>query len=233
MRPTQATARAPKTVHTESESGARDFSIRISKGQVTASGPMRTSDEAGAACDELYAHVRGTLAASYGEPQNESDHAMDALAASIIASRGTNGCGLGWSPPEPDRLRAAGLELQRDPSRLAELCDQVDTLEHVFYPPWPGREIARSAEHAQEKKEEDIFDDRRQAYAERLVQWGDEQDERSRGIIKQRRPENPTATTPQDHTDRRRRGDARQDLLRSLTDFVQPRAATAGWHAVE
>ena len=193
--PDTATARAPKTVHTESESGARDFSIRISKGQVTASGPMRTSDEAGAACDELYAHVRGTLAAAYGEPQNESEHAMDALAASIIASRGTNGCGLGWSPPEPDRLRTAGrtMELQRDPSRLPELCDQVDTLEHVFYPPWPGREMARSAEHVQEKKEEDIFDDRRQAYAERLVQWSDEQEERSRRIIRE-----PPARLPAD-----------------------------------
>ena len=106
--PDVATARAPKNVRTQVQPGATDFSISIEKGAVTASGPIRTDSETAESCDQLYAHVRGTLAAAYGEPQSEAEHAMDALAASIITSRGTNGCGLGWTPPEPERLRAAG-----------------------------------------------------------------------------------------------------------------------------
>ena len=192
-----AAGRAPDNVHVERSKDTREYSISIERNQVTVNAPLPKGNHRADACEELYAKARGTIAAAYGEPQNETEHALDALAASIVTSRGTNGAGLGWAPPEPERLRAAGVELQRDPSRLAELCDHVNTLEHVFYPPWPGREMARSAEHVQEKKEEDIFDDRRQAYAERLVQWGDEQDERSRRIIREPPARLPTdARTP-------------------------------------
>ena len=37
-------------------------------------------------------------------------------------------------------IRTAGVELQRDPERLQELGTKIDTVEKVFYPPWPGRE---------------------------------------------------------------------------------------------
>ena len=189
--PDVATTRAPRNVRTEAQAGATDFSISIEKGAVTARGPIRTHSEAAESCDQLYAHVRGTLAAAYGEPQSESEHAMDALAASIITSRGTNGCGLGWTPPEPERLRAAGLELQRDPSRLEELGAQIDTVEKVFYPPWPGLHLTRTNEHAPDKPK-DIFDDQRQAYAERHQEWGNERNERARRILQDAPAEPPT-----------------------------------------
>ena len=66
--PDMATARAPERVQTAVVPEASGFSISIEKRTVIASGPIRTDSEAGKSCDQLYAHVRGTLAAAYGDP---------------------------------------------------------------------------------------------------------------------------------------------------------------------
>ena len=68
-----------------------------------------------AAADALYAHVRGTLAMQHGPPAERDEEALDALTASIVASRGTNSVCLGWSPPEPDLLREAGHVIEKHP----------------------------------------------------------------------------------------------------------------------
>ncbi len=102
--------------------------------------PQPQGTDAEQAREELYAAARGTLCTEYGPPLSDDEKALDALAASIVASRGTNSAGLGWSPPEPELLREAGRELQHKPERLEEVVDRVVTIEHELYPPWPQRE---------------------------------------------------------------------------------------------
>ena len=180
-----AAQRAPENVKVDRSKGNREYSISVEKGQVTVNAPLPKGNRRADTAEELYAKARGTIAAAYGEPQNETEHALDALAASIVTSRGTNGCGLGWVPPEPDRLRAAGVELQRDPSRLAELQTHIDVVEKVFYPPWPGREmeIERDDERVEEEQPKDIFDYDRELYAGKHAEFGERMNQRSQSII--------------------------------------------------
>ena len=92
-------------------------------------------------------------------------------------------------------IRTAGVELQRDPERLQELRTKIDTVEKVFYPPWPGGEIKRpDTEHTQEKPE-DIFDEDRDKYARQLEERANEQNERGRRIL-QDQPAEPPAESP-------------------------------------
>ena len=179
----EAAERAPDNVHVERSAGTHEYSISTERNQVTVNAPLPKMNRRGDTCDELYAKARGTIAAAYGEPQNESEHAIDALVASIVTSRGTNGAGLGWVPPEPERLRAAGVELQREPSRLTDIEKQVDVVERVLYPPWPGRDMERSAEPAEKEKKKDIFDYDRQRYAEKHAEFGERMNQRSDRIM--------------------------------------------------
>ena len=121
-----AAERAPANVQIERSDGTREYSISVDKDDVTVNAPLPKGNRRADACGELYAKARGTIAAAYGEPRDETEQAMDALTGSIVTARGTNGCGLGGVPPEPDRLRAAVVELQQDPSRLADIRTQVD-----------------------------------------------------------------------------------------------------------
>ena len=92
-------------------------------------------------------------------------------------------------------IRRAGVELQRDPERLQVLGTKIDTVEKVFYPPWPGGEIKRpDTEHTQEKPE-DIFDEDGDKYARQLEQRANEQYERGRRIL-QDPPAQPPAESP-------------------------------------
>ena len=182
---TVAAERAPDNVKVKRSRGNREYSISVEKGDVTVNAPLPKGNRRADIAEELYAKARGTIAAAYGEPQNETEHALDALAASIVTSRGTNGCGLGWVPPEPERLRAAGVELQRDPSRLANLQTQIDVVEKVFYPPWPGRElqIERDEERVKQEQPNDIFDYDRERYADKHREFGERMNQRSQSII--------------------------------------------------
>ena len=87
-------------------------------------------DENARAHDELYAAARGALCNEYGPPLTEAEKAFDALAASIVNSRGTNG----RDPPERDRLREAGHQLQEHPERMQEFFQYVETIERRLYP---------------------------------------------------------------------------------------------------
>ena len=178
-----AAERAPDNVHVERSAGTREYSISTERNQVTVNAPLPKGNRRADACEELYAKARGTIAAAYGEPQNDTEHAMDALVASIVTSRGTNGAGLGWVPPEPERLRAAGVELQRDPSRLADIHTQVDVVEQVLYPPWPGRDMERTAERVEKEKQKDVFDYDRERYAEKHAEFGERMNQRSQSIM--------------------------------------------------
>ena len=92
-------------------------------------------------------------------------------------------------------IRTAGVELQRDSERLQELGKKIDTVEKVFYPPWPGGEIKRpDTEHTQEKPK-DIFDEDRDKYARQLKERANEQNERGRRIL-QDPPAQPPAESP-------------------------------------
>ncbi|MDE2906569.1 MAG: hypothetical protein OXQ28_10855 [Acidobacteriota bacterium] len=102
--------------------------------------PDRGGDDIARTRDELYATARGSLCTEFGPPLSDDEKALDALAASLVTSRGTNGAGLGWDPPEPELLREAGRELQRSPERLQDLVNRVGTIERQPYPPWPERE---------------------------------------------------------------------------------------------
>ena len=169
----------------ERSRGNQEYSISVEKDQVTVNAPLPKGNRRADSAEELYAKARGTIAAAYGEPQNETEHVLDALAASIVTSRGTNGCGRGWVPPEPERLRAAGVELQRDPARLADLQTQIDVVEKVFYPPWPGRELQmeREEERVEQEQPKDIFDYDRERYAEKHAEFGERMNQRSQSII--------------------------------------------------
>ena len=169
----RAADRAPSTIQVERNAGTQKYSISTHGDRVTVNGPAPKGNHRADACEELYAKARGTVAAAYGEPHNETEHAMDALVASIVTSRGTNSAGLGWAPPERVRLRAAVVELQENPSRLADIQTQVDVVEKVLYPPWPGREMGRTAERVENEKQKDVFDYDRERYAEKHAEFGE------------------------------------------------------------
>lgn len=90
---------APNKVQLERTQAYGEYSLSVDNGYVTVNAPARSGNSRADACNDLYAKARGTIAAAYGEPQTETEHSMDALVASIVASRGTNGAGLGWVPP--------------------------------------------------------------------------------------------------------------------------------------
>ena len=110
--------------------------------------PDRGGDDVAHARDELYATARGSLCTAFGPPLSNDEKALDALAASLVTSRGTNGAGLGWDPPEPELLEEAGRELQRSPERLQDLVNRVGAIERQMYPPWEQQE--RGLEHYRE-----------------------------------------------------------------------------------
>ena len=168
-----AADRAPSTIHVERNAGTEKYSISTKGDEVTVNAPASKGNRRADVCEELYAKARGTVAAAYGEPHNETEHAMDALVASIVTSRGTNSAGLGWRPPERERLNAAGVELQQNPSRLADVQKQVDVVEKLLYPPWPGRDMERLAERAEPGRQKDVFDYDRERYAEKHAEFGE------------------------------------------------------------
>ena len=168
-----AADRAPSTIHVERNAGTKKYSISTKGDEVTVNAPASKGNRRADVCEELYAKARGTVAAAYGEPHNETEHAMDALVASIVTSRGTNSAGQGWAPPERDRLRTAGVELQKSPERLADIQKQVDVVEKLLYPPWPGRDMERLAERVEPGRQKDVFDYDRERYAEKHAEFGE------------------------------------------------------------
>ena len=190
-----AADRAPSNVHVKRSAGAdkhtHKYSVRTEGDQVTVNAPPSPGNSESDICEELYAKTRGTIAAAYGEPHNETEHAMDALVASIVTSRGTNSAGLGWRPPERERLNAAGVELQENPGRLGDIQKQVDVVEKVLYPPWPGRDMERTVEPVEKEKKKDIFDYDRQRYAEKHAEFGERMNQRSQSIMNHTPPPPP------------------------------------------
>ena len=81
-----AAQRAPENVKVKRSKGSQEYSISVEKGQVTVNAPLPKGNRRADTAEELYAKARGTIAAAYGEPQNETEHALDALAASIVTS---------------------------------------------------------------------------------------------------------------------------------------------------
>ena len=98
--------------------------------------PGRGGDDVARARDELYAVARGSLCTEYGPPLSDDEKALDALAASIVTGRATNGAGSGSDALDPELLQQAGRELQRNPERLRDLVNRVGTIERARYPPW-------------------------------------------------------------------------------------------------
>ena len=135
--------RAGACVVAESPSGGVDVGLAI-----------RHDSPALERSDQLYAAVRGTLVMEYGSPLREPDRALDALTASIVTARGTNGACAGWNPPEPELLREAGRELQRNPHRLNEVLECAHEIEQIVYPPWPTREHLPARDPDLELREE-------------------------------------------------------------------------------
>ena len=173
--------------------------------------PDRGGDNVAQARDELYATARGSLCTEFGPPLSGDEKALDALAASLIASRGTNGAGLGWDPPEPELLREAGRELQRSPERLQDLVSRVGTIEHQLYPPWPGRELLLEPDKEPERERDsgEPLDRERVRHHLDIERWRQEQ-ERSRGHRrppderdrdKERDPHRPPIGDPPPHPD--------------------------------
>ena len=152
--------------------------------------------------DELYAAARGSLCTEYGPPLTREEKALDALAASIVTSRGTNGAGAGWTPREPELLVEAGRELQRNPDRLEDLVKQVETVERNLYPPWPSRDRMLEQERAPEPEEDpDTFDRDRLRYYRDVRLWGelqqrDRERERKPGRQPDRQPPTRERRTP-------------------------------------
>ncbi len=150
-----AIGRAPGQVDFAADPAATAMTIERAYGRIEVRYPADTSSPERAANDELYAKVRGTIALQHGEPRSRADDALDALAASIVTSRGTNGCGIGWHPPEPALLVEAGHQLQRNPERLAEVRTVADDVERTFYPAVQSRELARTRGREREKDEQE------------------------------------------------------------------------------
>ena len=145
--------------------------------------------------DELYAAARGTLAVEFGPPLTDGERALDALAASLVASRGTSSAGLGWRPPEADLLREAGRELEHAPRSLPSVVERVERVEAVLYPPWP-RVIEREQvrERLPERDDGDVppdFD--REA---RLPRRPRDVRERDRSVPRPERPRRPPPDPP-------------------------------------
>ena len=140
--------------------------------------PKPVGSDAEQAREELYAAARGSLCMEYGPPLSDDEKALDALAASIVTSRGTNGAGLGWSPPEPELLREAGRELQRHPGRLQELIDCVGTIERQLYPAWPQHERVheRTPDLRPKNHDPEPLDRERYRYHHEVERWREEHD---------------------------------------------------------
>ncbi len=154
-----AAERAPANVQIERSDGTREYSISVDKDDVTVNAPLPKGNRRADACGELYAKARGTIAAAYGEPRDETEQAMDALTGSIVTARGTNGCGLGWVPPEPERLRAAVVELQQDPSGLADIRTAGrPSSRRCSTRRGRAAKMEREAERVDEREQIDIFD---------------------------------------------------------------------------
>ena len=157
--------------------------------------------------ESLYAVARGTLAMHSGPPLTLDEKALDALAASFVTARGTNGAGLGWNPPEPDLLRHAGRVLARSPDRLDDVVQRVHSVQQVLYPPWPDRELRHEREDpskeiadelqespqqelAGRSRDADVFDRVRARYREDRREWARSPDSSSR------QPSAPTPSVP-------------------------------------
>ena len=155
--------------------------------------PTGGGDEVTQAHDHLYAVARGSLCTEFGPPIGDEEKALDALAASLVTSRGTNGAGLGWDPPEPDLLRQAGQELQRSPERLQDLVNRVATVERALYPAWPNRErlvLDRHPDHDRRTDDREPLDRERGRYQQEVERWREEA-ERDRGHRRPRKDRQP------------------------------------------
>ena len=134
-----AARRCPDDIVVIDDSGAPGcVVVESARGGVDVALPVRHDSVALERTDQLYAAVRGTMVMEYGSPLTESGRAIDALTASIVTARGTNGACVGWNPPEPELLREAGRELQRNPHRLTDVLelrtrDRADRLSTVAW----------------------------------------------------------------------------------------------------
>ena len=86
--------------------------------------------------NRLYAAARGTHAIEYGPSRTPPEDALDALAASLVVSRGASAAGVAWEPSERALLPRAAHALREEPARLAEVAERV---EQRLYPPLQAR----------------------------------------------------------------------------------------------
>ena len=143
--------------------------------EIVITAPVRSGDPGQQAADALYAVARGSLAVEYGPPLTAGEKALDALAASIVTSRGANGAGVGWNPPEPLELRQAGRELRENPRALDVVVEHVARVEAVLYPAWPARDRVLAKARAKEPKRgpegPDVFDRDRERFINEIDNW--------------------------------------------------------------
>ena len=109
----------------------------------------------------------------YGPPLTRDEEALDALSASIATSRGTNGAGLGWNPPEPELLQEAGTVLMEHPERLQDVVNHAQVIERKLYPAWPGRDrdLEEHALDQDRQNKPDVFDRERERHASEVRAW--------------------------------------------------------------
>ena len=143
--------------------------------EIVITAPVRSGDRGQQAADALYAVARGSLAVEYGPPLTAGEKALDALAATIVTSRGVNGAGVRWDPPEPLELRQAGTELRDNPRALDAVVEHVAHVEAVLYPAWPGRDrqLAMEPEKEPEKEGPDVLDRDRERFIIEIENWKD------------------------------------------------------------
>ena len=113
-----AAERAPDNVHVERSKDTREYSISIERNQVTVNAPLPKGNHRADACEELYAKARGTIAAAYGEPQNETEHATRSQRASSPAAEPTARDSAGRRPsPNGCAPRASSCSASHHASR--------------------------------------------------------------------------------------------------------------------
>ena len=163
--------RAPEELEIRSDVYTRGYSVEeVTKTKVILNAPVRNGPPEQEAADRLYAVARGSLCTAYGPPLTDDEKALDALTASIITSRGSNGAGIGWNPPEPELLKDAGRVLVKNPERLQDVVEHVQDIEKQLYPGWPGRNREIPLEH-ERSGTPDVFDRERERHRFEVRDW--------------------------------------------------------------
>ena len=167
-------AHAREELEIHSDRYAREYSVKDADNKkIVLNAPIRNDSPEQESADRLYAVARGSLCTEYGPPLTKDEKALDALTASIITSRGTNGAGIGWNPPEPELLKDAGRVLVQNPERLQDVVEHVQDIEKQLYPRWPGRTLELEEPSLEEERTAtpDVFDRERERHQFEVQTW--------------------------------------------------------------